>query len=907
MKPGGFAGAVALGWSLAAGAAHAQNETAVAALMDAASPQPFSSDDLLWLEVRSGPSLLAESVNVYSSRSGVFVPIGELARVLDLAVGVFPAQRRAEGWILAPDRKLVVDLASGKAILAGREIAILPDQAAIYADDLYLRVDLIEQLLPVKLKPNTSAQVLELTALEPLPFQQRLERDRRRSHLGSGPRGEEAVEIATPYRAFTAPAFDVNIGGQVGRDGRDQASRYDIRAAGDLLWAGLEAWVGSDDDARPSDSRITLSRRDLSGRALGWLGGTDVAIGDVYTPALALGAASTSGRGFFYTSAPRDSLDLGTPLDLRGELAVGEEVELYVNEILYAVQSTAVQGQYEFLDVPLAYGLNTLRLVFYGPHGETRETVRRINFGAGQVEAGRVFVRIGAVDQGRTLLELHNEPDRPPSTGSHGSRLVAGIDYGLSSALTVSGGIARLTPIAGGSVRSLATVGLRTSLGPFATQFDAGWDNHDGQAVSGGFAGRLSGISLVGRHAEYRNGFIDETRQPGLGDASPLRRASDLRADGQVQGPHSKIVPWSFNLRHLERSNNSQQSTAELRASTPIGRFYASSSLGWEQEQRPDKSRIHRWVGATDVATMMARGIQLRSGVTYALSPDPSLDTGYLTADWQMTDNQALRFGVVRSLGPETHTTIQASHVWRARRFDLALNSTVQTETGEWRLGLQLGFGFGYDPAKQGYRLVRTGVASGGAVAINAWVDENNDGVRQMGEEPVGDIIAEAPTGTLMTDDKGTAYAPGLGDPGTALVRLNTDTVDDPYLVGGPTLFSVQPRPGRTVLVDYPMQRSAEIEIRVVQEISGQDRRSLAAVDIELVSDEGAVITARSDHAGIAFIDGAPPGTYRVRLNAQQASALGLTLDEETLVQVPPSGGFVRAGMVKVSVKGSRS
>ena len=59
---------------------------------------PFGADDLLWMELKAGDVQLTDSMNVYASRSGVFVPLGEFARLLDLAIGVFPAQRRAEGF-----------------------------------------------------------------------------------------------------------------------------------------------------------------------------------------------------------------------------------------------------------------------------------------------------------------------------------------------------------------------------------------------------------------------------------------------------------------------------------------------------------------------------------------------------------------------------------------------------------------------------------------------------------------------------------------------------------------------------------------------------------------------------------------------------------------------------------------
>lgn len=893
--------AVAAGWVLAllvssASAAHAQAPPS--AIAEAAAPQPFSSDDLLWMELRSGEWRLAESVNVYASRAGVFVPIGELSRVLDLSVGVFPAQRRAEGWVLSPERTLVVDLAEGYALLAGQRIDVGPDQAVIYADDLYLRTDLIERLLPVRLRPDTSAQVLELTALEPLPFQQRLERERRRGQLETAPSGDAPVQIETPYRLFSPPAFDVNLGGLITRDGEDQVSRYDVRMASDLLWAGLEAYVGSDDDGTPSDVRVLLSRRDSDGRALGPLGGTQAGIGDVFTPSLALGAGSVGGRGLFYTSAPRDSLDIGTPLDLRGELAVGEEVELYVNEVLYSARSSAVQGRYEFLDVPLAYGLNTVRLVFYGTHGETRTVVRRINFGSGQVEAGRLVVRFGAVEQDRTVFTLG---DTPLQQEDSAARIVAAIDYGLTAALTLSGGFARYSPEPG-DARSVGTLGLRGSLGPVATQADLGFDDTGGRGLGLGFAARPGGISLVGRHAEYRDGFIDETRQLGVTDLAPLRRASDLRADGQLDVFGGVILPLALSMRRLERVDNSALTTAELRGSAPVGRFYVSSSVAYEDERRADGTGLKRWAGATDMATLVASRLQLRGGVSYGLSPDLELDTGYATADWQLSENRALRFGIVRALRGERQTSLQASHLWRTGRFDLSVNGAWESE-GSWRLGLQLGFGFGYDPGRGRYRMVRPGGASGGAVAVDAWVDENGDGLRQAAEEGVAGIVVDTPGAALATDAAGRAFSPGIGDPGTAVVRLDAGAVEDPFLIGGAGVFSVEPRPGRTATIPFPMRRSAEVELTVLLQRAAEAPRPLAAVNLELVPAAGGpIIEVRSDHAGVAFIESAPPGTYRIRLQAAQAAALGMLLTGDPTLTVPPSGGYVRGDPLRVNI-----
>jgi len=228
------AGAAAVALAAAMGSSDALAQTLVRNLVIAADPQPFDADDLLWMEVRAGELLLAESMNVYASRAGVFVPLGEFSRVLELAVGVFPGQRRAEGWVLSTERRLVVDLAARQATLQGRVIPFTPDQAAIYDGDLYVRGDLLEQLLPVRIKADSSAQILALTATEALPFQQRAARNLRRAGAG-GAAQDEALRLATPYRLFTAPSFDINVGGQVARDGVDQARRrHAVRGNGGL-------------------------------------------------------------------------------------------------------------------------------------------------------------------------------------------------------------------------------------------------------------------------------------------------------------------------------------------------------------------------------------------------------------------------------------------------------------------------------------------------------------------------------------------------------------------------------------------------------------------------------------------------------------------------------------------------
>lgn len=878
----------------------ARAQTVVRNLVIAADPQAFTPDDLLWMEVRSGEFELSDSLNVYASRSGVFVPLGELSRVLDLAIGVFPSQRRAEGWVLSQERQLIVDLDAGRATVAGRIVPIPVGHAAFYADDLYVRLDLMQQLLPIRLRADPAAQVMELTPTEALPFQQREARIRRQAAL-TGPASDgEVVVLQTPYRAFSAPAFDVNLGGQLARDGSDLSRRYDVRAAGDLLWAGFEGYVGSDDRGEIGDVRFMLTRKDPAGRALGRLGGTRAGLGDVFSPSMAMGAAGFAGRGVFYTSAPLESLDLATPLNLRGELALGEEVELYINEVLQAAQTSPVQGRYEFLNVPLAYGLNTIRLVFYGSQGQSREVVRRINFGSGQLEQGRLALRLGAVEQGLTVFDV-GQTRAGPTPGS--TRVAATVEYGLLPSLTIASGAARYSP-EGQPARSLGSVGLRGSIGPIASQLDAAFDDQGGQGLGVGLATRAFGISTVARHAEYAGGFIDETRQLGVVNQAPLRRATDLRLDGQARGLGGGALPVAFNLRRLERSDDRALTNAELRGSAPLDRFYVSSSVVWEDERGADLPARQRFAGSTDAATLVAQTVQLRGGLSYAFSPRAELETAYVLADWQTSPSNALRLGAIRTLGPNPTTSLQASNLWRASRFDLAFNISYETASRDWRIGLQLGFGFGYDPFDRRYRLARPGAATGGAVAVNAWIDDNGDGLRQPEEQGVSQIVVDLPGSVDLTDADGRALASGLGDGATARIRLDAEGIEDPFLTTGPSAFVVTPRPGRVVAVDYPLRRSAELEVAVSLRRADGSNRPLAAVNVELhPEDGGQPVSGRSDHAGVLFLEGVRPGVYQVVLDKRQAAALRLEALQSPRIVVPSSGGYVRGGELVLRIR----
>ena len=58
----------------------------------------FTPDDQLIVEVDVAGQQITDGLAVYSSRAGLYLPLAGLTRLLDLAVQVDAAHRRAQGW-----------------------------------------------------------------------------------------------------------------------------------------------------------------------------------------------------------------------------------------------------------------------------------------------------------------------------------------------------------------------------------------------------------------------------------------------------------------------------------------------------------------------------------------------------------------------------------------------------------------------------------------------------------------------------------------------------------------------------------------------------------------------------------------------------------------------------------------
>lgn len=847
-----------------------------------ASAQYLSENDLLLYSVQLDNVTLSETLTAYGSPTDPLLPVGELSRLLDLDVSVFAADRRVIGTLGQERRSLTIDLASGVTKVGPRNIVLGKDDVGLTRTDIYIRASVLQQILPVRFDVNAEGLLITIRAQEKLPIEAKMERLATARDLNANVQEttEKPLRLENPYKLFTPPSFDVAV--QAGRDTRTASpysARYDVRFAGDLLYSNVQGYIGSDQSGRIDSTRILFERRSAEGNLP--LGATRISAGDVFTPSLSIGPRSIDGRGISFSTAPLEQTSVFKTIDIRGELPIGYDAELYVNDVLRNSQSTPIQGQYEFLNVPLVAGINVIRVVVYGVRGDRSETVRIVNVGGGQLRKNQTEMEFGAVDAGHALIEPNPQAAVAEATGP---RIIGSIAHGVSDDLTIVGGVA-LYSILGGARRKMATAGIRTSLAGFAIQADGAADTGGGAAVAFGVAGQPFGISTVFNHSEYRGDFVDETAAASDSNR-PLRSHTALTLDFSLPRIFGASVPLSLNALHNVFADGGKDWTGALRASTTVAGTFFSAGLDYQLDSSPNTPSQKQLNGNFAASRFLNFKWQLRASADFQLLPSRQLRTLSVTADRSVSDRLTMHLGLGKSFVSGSDTFAQAGVVLRLPIGDISLDGNYSVLNHDWGISARFAFGSLFDPTRGRYVVTPPGPASGGNAVFEAFLDHDGDGRFGPGDTPLPGVVVDGGTRKVSTDNSGRAVVTGLGTSPTGWLQADTKNVEQLYVNAPPSRVEFSPRPGEVLEVPYPLAPVGEVFAHLVTELPGGHMVGVSAVQVRLARPGHDPLVAITEYDGTVDFSNVPLGTYRIELDPSQAKRLGMRLATSPTVKV---------------------
>lgn len=422
----------------------------------------------LYLEPVVQGAVLAETIPAEVSDGKEYIEWEALVFVLQIKADYFPG--RIKFAFLGKNREFVLDeLSAGVWKTAGGKI---------YFDRRFL-----EKELEIAFKINRLDMQLEIEAEQKLPLVRRLEAQAMRQNLRQYPKQDSFANYHFDDRLFSMPVADLTL--QHNFDVRDYRgdneekynySLYQLDMG--MLAGGLDVYASffgdSENENYSPRARITAGRTFLD-EPKNAFNLTSFEMGDVTGYNSTLFNNNANGRGVFASSFKDLVLSADKTIDISGPLSAGWEVELYQNDQLIAFRQAGSNGRYSFPNIPVNYGLNRFKLVFYGPYGEILTEEKDYYSGTSPVKKGEFGYTFNAYQKDRYLLE-DNEPWFSPTNKPI-------IDfmgyYGLNDETTLISGMSQTYNPATYDVQIFGTVGAQYIYDGASLQYNTllGFDN----------------------------------------------------------------------------------------------------------------------------------------------------------------------------------------------------------------------------------------------------------------------------------------------------------------------------------------------------------------------------------------------------------------------------------------------
>ena len=165
-----------------------------------------------------------------------------------------------------------------------------------------------------------------------------------------------------------------------------------------------------------------------------------------------------------------------------------------------------------------------------------------------------------------------------------------------------------------------------------------------------------------------------------------------------------------------------------------------------------------------------------------------------------------------------------------------------------------------------------------GAASVRVFLDNNDDGIFDDGDEPLPGIRIkrQGNPGLEKTNKDGILLVTNLPPNRYVDMEPNLPDLEDPMWVPSVRGVRLLSRPGATSLVDFPIIVTGEID-GTTYLYANNRLRAVGDVDLQLVNSHGKLVkTIKSASDGFYVISEVPVGEYLVRISPKQIQELGL-------------------------------
>lgn len=848
--------------------------------------------ELVIVEVVLDDRVVDDAFTVLQGPDDVWVPLGALAQLLQVSLQLDAHQGRAISPLMDDTRTVTIDTRLQRVSVGDNAMPLKAREAQWLEGELYVATQSLARWWPLSFDMNGAHLRLTLRTNVPFPAQTRWAREKLAgmvTPLASDKTSSDWPSHEAPRALWRLPTIEQTFGAEA--RGTWQHSRctpaYQAHAVGE--WLGMQASMNFNVNAiGRTQARWTLEQHDASGRLLGPLGATHAAL--TYRNTASQRWLSTGGAlatGLTVSNRPLslpDSFDRHT---LRGELPQGWDVTLYQNDALVGFRSSNASGQYQFEDLPLAFGPNEFKLVFNGPLGQMRVERQTLTQDQNSLRPGEWRYQASAhrLHQGGMqwsgLLETGLTPHWVARTGGWFSTATNGPSYAYA------------TP--GAAVRFFQA-GLRHQGRQAIVQQDVIRSDQGGLLSVTTATTRWRNTSVSLEHLARSRQFASEVLPDG---PRGLKRRTTVQAQRAVSFSGLPSLTLGGEAQVAQLTDGQDQHALTGRLATAVH----GTSVAWQvrhAQQGPNgpelssSLRLTRRMLGWGVTAQLDMGKQMSSKAQrVSLAADRTLADGFRLAG-------ALQYLPLERLG-----ALSMSLSKRLGALAVAFSANVQSQ-GHFQAGLQLFSTLQHDPRTSEWSATARPQAQSGAVSVRAFLDTNFNGQFDVGETVLPQLalrLHENATAPGRTDDQGVLRVEGLSPHLPVALSIDPNALEDPQWRAEPPGVRVTPRTGVTLTVDLPVIQTSEIEGTVqLATPATTDTRSAASartgagrVRLELVAPDTHQVLAKTETSGDGYFlfHQVRPGPVILRVEPEQVRQRSLSGDVQKRLQVPMGGDFM--------------
>lgn len=851
-----------------------------------------SEDDIYLFNVNLGGEIL-DTIVVFvdihkDGEKQIFVPVQEFFDVLEISAETDIDQGVSKGWIVSEDRTFTIDLKEGLVRSKKGKVKLNSSIAEIQGSDIYLDSKLFFEFLPIQLTPDFQNLELAVESSEDLPLQVRIENYKRRSEFRKKPtiRLEETDYIVN-NDWFTLPFIDLSSSYSLSEskssgEPKTTNENYNYSFTGrNIMFTMDSEWMArkqAGQNKLDAEFRARKYFYDDRHRPLGPV--KQIEVGDTGAYGISEMAGGGQGRGakissFFNVDASRvNSVDIG------GFLNDGWEVELYKGKTLIDFLEIPVNGRYDFNNIPTTTGINDFVLVFYGPQGQIRKESRQFLIGEQSVGEGEFGFEFSETQDKRYLFE-HDEGGGKGEQSQKDTSTVLNTYYGLTDNFLVMSGLASFVDPGKTSTSTTEqdietdffNLGFRTLL-PFASLqylflYSLEHDNFAHEFNMGFTAKSLKHFGLNVKYQLFDKVKTNNSSHFGqfVYDYTEARLNSNL--------PITKALNFPFELRMSKASAFDDRKDAyefSGRVSHNLLHLLAITFTG-KRTRSYTNSKVD---SGTLLLNKRFKKFGIRMEANQEFQPDNKLESVSATVDYNHSAKTKSIFKWTQNYSysydennVKTKDTLDAYSAGVNHMTDHygSFGTEVSWNTNDNQsISLNYSIGLGYDTDQNKVLTNSRGFSDSGLTNVRVFLDENENGEMDEGEEPIGDVRFEGEQ--IRTNEKGIATVKNVPPYVLSSVSVREGMIDDnAFLKAKQRNYYYVARPGSIITVDIPIVRVGDIEGEIFDVKGGEMRR----IKVSLIDKDGNVIReAKTDIFGFFNFSAIPLGTYKVRLDNDQ-------------------------------------